>query len=183
MPEHGRHLLHLQPDSTSLFITWRLHGSMAAGQRIPIENDPGAGFRFAAEDRELERSNRGVVRLSDSRIADLVADTLRAGENERHFYTLHAWVIMPNHVHMLMTPKAEVSKIMRWIKGSTARKANLILGLTGRPFWQDESWDHWVRNDGEFRKIVRYIEENPVTAGLAKTAADWPFPSATGTRR
>jgi REP element-mobilizing transposase RayT len=66
--------------------------------------------------------------LSDPRIADLVAQTILIGECERRFYELHAWVVMPNHVHLLIFPLVPVSVLMRWVKGSTARKANRILG-------------------------------------------------------
>jgi REP element-mobilizing transposase RayT len=85
---------------------------------------------------------------------------------------------MPNHVDLLILPKAPVPVIMRWLKGSTARRANLLLGRTGQPFWQDESFDHWVRNNTEFDRIVRYIQENPVTAGLVSSAELWLWSSA-----
>ena len=100
------------------------------------------------------------------------------GERERYFYDLRAWVIMPNHVHVLLEPKVPLSIITRWLKGSTARQANEILGRTGNTFWQNESFDHWVRNDEELNRIVRYIEYNPVTAGLVKTPEDWAWSSA-----
>jgi REP element-mobilizing transposase RayT len=167
-------LPHLQPGGAALFLTWRLHGSAPVAKRDRVLT---AGTRFAAEDLELDRAG-GVRHLSDPRIAEFVATTLAAGEIERSFYQLHAWVIMPNHVHVLITPNLDVSKIMRWVKGSTAREANRILGLTGRPFWQDETWDHWVRNTGEFRRITRYIEHNPVTAGLVAEPELWPWSSA-----
>ena len=82
---------------------------------------------------------------------------------------------MPNHVHLLILPKIEVAKIMRWLKGSTARAANQILERTGLPFWQDESYNHWVRNHKEFGRIIGYIEENPVSAGLV-----WHWPWSSG---
>jgi putative transposase len=84
---------------------------------------------------------------------------------------------MPNHVHVLITPKHPVPAIMQSLKGFTAREANLILGRTGQPFWQRESYDHWVR-DGEFDGIARYIERNPVSAGLAPEAHLYPWSSA-----
>ena len=59
-----------------------------------------------------------------------------------------------------------------------AAAANLLLSRTGESFWQSESFDHWVRNAGEMSKIVRYIENNPVTAGLTTRAEDHRWSSA-----
>jgi REP element-mobilizing transposase RayT len=95
-------------------------------------------------------------------------------------YGLHAWVIMPNHVHLLITPSADPSEIMRNLKGRTARQANLLLNRAGQRFWQEESYDHLIRNEREFQRIERYIVENPVTAGLAHTPEEYPWSSASG---
>jgi hypothetical protein len=64
------------------------------------------------------------------------------------------------------------------IKSGSARAANARLGRTGMPFWQDESYDHWVRSDQERRSIIRYIHFNPVTAGLVAEPKQWPWSSA-----
>jgi len=77
-----------------------------------------------------------------------------------------------------------LSMLSGMAKGSlvyTRRQANAILGRTGRPFWQDESFDHWVRGPEELEKIVRYIEENPVAAGLVERAERWRWSSASCT--
>lgn len=66
---------------------------------------------------------------------------------------------------------------MKSLKGITAKRANQMLGRKGR-FWQEESYDHRVRNDLEFERIRRYIEENPVRAGLVREPADFPWSSA-----
>jgi type I restriction enzyme R subunit/putative DNA methylase len=85
---------------------------------------------------------------------------------------------MPNHVHLLILPQVSVPVLMRWLKGSTAREANRILGRTGQPFWQDESWDHYLRNSDQLNRTVAYIEGNPVSAGLVGLAELWPWSSA-----
>jgi hypothetical protein len=85
---------------------------------------------------------------------------------------------MPNHVHLLILPTVAVATLMRWLKGSTARRANQILGRTGRPFWQDESYDHYLRDPKQISRTTAYIEQNPVCAGLARSAEDWPWSSA-----
>jgi putative transposase len=61
---------------------------------------------------------------------------------------------MPNHVHLLILPKVPVPVLMRWLKGSTARSANQLLGRTGQPFWQDESYDHYARNAIQRDRII-----------------------------
>jgi putative transposase len=84
---------------------------------------------------------------------------------------------MPNHVHLLITPKISVSRITNGIKGATSHKANGILGRQNQHFWQDESFDRWVRSTQEFSKIRLYIEANPVSAGLVAAPQDWPWSS------
>jgi hypothetical protein len=66
------------------------------------------------------------------------------------------------------------------LKGFTAYQANSILGQVGRPFWQEESYDHLVRTDAEFDRIRVYIEHNPVKAGLVGTATEFRWSSAYG---
>jgi len=91
---------------------------------------------------------------------------------------LHAWVVMSNHVHMLVTPRVAVSTLMQSLKRFTAREANLVLRRTGQVFWQDESYDHLVRDQAEFERIVSYIEMNPVRAGLVALAEEFRWSSA-----
>jgi REP element-mobilizing transposase RayT len=93
-------------------------------------------------------------------------------------YQLHAFVVMPNHVRLLVTPTIALPRIMKSLKGITARRATAMLTLTGTPFWQEESYDHLVRDEHEFKKISHYIEENPVRAGLVKTSSDHRWSSA-----
>jgi REP element-mobilizing transposase RayT len=121
--------------------------------------------------------------LAEPRFADLVADAIQMGERERRFYTVRAWAVMPNHVHLLILPRAQVPVIVRWLKGSTARRANELLGRNGEPFWQDESYDHWVRDRYELEWIVWYIEQNPVSAGLVSSVEEWPWSSGRGAGR
>ena len=85
---------------------------------------------------------------------------------------------MPNHVHLLILPRTPVPSIMRWLKSWTARRANQMLGRVGQPCWQDESYDHWARHLREFNRIVEYVEQNPVQAGLVTTPELWPWSSA-----
>jgi REP element-mobilizing transposase RayT len=108
----------------------------------------------------------------------MLTAALQHGETARQLYHLHAWVIMPNHVHVVLEPQVAMPGIMRWLKGRTARTANRILGRTGMPFWQEESFDHWVRSAEELQAAVDYVEENPVKAGLVETKEQWAWSSA-----
>jgi type I restriction enzyme R subunit len=90
---------------------------------------------------------------------------------------------MANHVHILIYPEVKLSRITKSIKNFSARQANVILERTGQPFWLDESYDHWVRGPEELEKIVLYIEENPVAAGLVEKVEDWRWSSAFGIRK
>ena len=85
-------------------------------------------------------------------------------------FRLHAWVVMPSYVHLLITPQVEVAALLRRLKGASARESNKLLGRTGQPFWQDESYDRLVRSANEFQRIENYILQNPVRAGLARSA-------------
>jgi hypothetical protein len=83
---------------------------------------------------------------------------------------------MPNHVHLLVTPHVVAAKWLGPLKGFTAHEANRILGRPGQPFWQDESYDHLVRSDTEFKRIRE--ERNPVNAGLACAVEEYPWSSS-----
>src|SRR5690348_1495868 len=127
-------------------------------------------------DRLLDEGRTGPLYLKQPRIAQIVDDAICDRASRVH--ELHSYVVMSNHVHMLFTPMRPVSEIMQSLKRYTAREANKLLGLTGQAFWQEESYDRLVRGAAEFRKIARYIEMNPVKAGLAATAAAFPYTSA-----
>jgi REP element-mobilizing transposase RayT len=67
-----------------------------------------------------------------------------------------------------------LASIMHSLKRHTARQANLILGRTG-DFWHHESYDHVVRDLDQYRRIVDYVLNNPVKAGLVAEWQDWPW--------
>ena len=135
------------------------------------------GRAFRRIDAILDRSNIGPLWLKDPRVAQCIVDALLKGATDLQFFKLHAFVVMPNHVHALLTPCAPMRRITNGLKGSTARHANLILSRTNHPFWQDESFDHWVRSGREFQRIWAYIESNPVSASLADKPEAWPWSS------
>jgi len=90
-------------------------------------------------DRLLDTATTGPFSLRRPEIAALVVAALRKGETDGRSYQLHAYVVMPNHVHLLVTPHVIATRWLGPLKGFTAHEANRSLGTTGKPFWQDES--------------------------------------------
>ncbi|MGV3723073.1 MAG: transposase [Actinomycetota bacterium] len=153
---------------------------------------------FALLDEALDGtaiSTPDTAWLSNPRIAGLVRDAILFWDGDR--YHLHRYVVMPNHVHLLFEPlpfrqpsrSREVDearpwplgKIMQGLKGYTAREANRIRGRGGT-FWQDESYDHWIRDNASYDAVTAYIDLNPVAAGLCQCPEEWPWSSAAGLR-
>jgi REP element-mobilizing transposase RayT len=139
-----------------------------------------SGQAFAALDRLLDEARTGPSHLRQPALADMVVEALWFSARELKHYTLHAFVVMPNHVHLLLTAKVPLPLLTKSLKGITARRANAMLDSTGKPFWQEESYDHEVRHEREFASIRRYIEENPVRAGLVGQAGEYCWSSAAG---
>jgi putative transposase len=175
---YRRKLPHWVPDNSIIFITWRLAGSARHSSPEILTAQNTGRIAFAEQDRILDRTRKGPFWLRDARIAKVVENALQYGQHPGGLYTLYAWVIMPNHVNVVFEPKAPLPDIMRWLKGRTSRMANRILGRTGKPFWQDESYDHWIRSTQELDEVVAYVESNRVNAGLAKSAEQWLWTSA-----
>ena len=171
-----RRLPHVHVIGQPLFVTFRLHDSLPLHRSFPASNLT-SGEAFVTMDRLLDQARCGPTFLRQPPIAQLVLASIQYGAEIGH-YTMHAWVIMPNHVHLLLTPQVSASKLLGSLKASTARRANLLLHRSGQPFWQDESYDHLVRNGDEFGRIQRYIENNPVTACLAARPEEYAWSSA-----
>lgn len=113
---------------------------------------------------ELDRG-RGGCSLRQDPCLGIVRERLLTGDREG--YHLGDFVIMPNHVHLLVMPKPgeSLSNVMHWIKGGSARECNRALGSSGR-YWQKESYDHIVRDSRELTRFRKYIRENPEKAGI-----------------
>ncbi|MEI8040276.1 MAG: transposase [Verrucomicrobiota bacterium] len=123
-------------------------------------------------------AGHGECWLKEPAVAALVAGALRFFEGQR--YTLHAWVVMPNHVHAVLHPTSPhtLSSILKSWKGYTATQANRLLKRTGTVFWQNESYDHCCRDDEDRGHCCTYTTLNPVTARLCSRPEDWPWSSA-----
>jgi putative DNA methylase len=174
---HVRRLPHFHSVGQPTFLTWRLHGSLPPGRAFPPATTHGRAF--VAMDRVLDVTRTAPLHLYRPEIAKMIVETLQYHAQHLEHYHLHSYVVMPDHVHLSITPRAPVSKLMQSLKRFTAWSGNrIILGLTGQPFWQDESYDRLVRDEGEFQRIVRYIETNPVNGGLVATPEEFPWSSA-----
>jgi primosomal protein N' (replication factor Y) (superfamily II helicase) len=121
--------------------------------------------RFTERMEEWLDAGYGSCSLRQPLIADLVEQALKHFDGSR--YRLGAYVIMPNHVHVLVQPAGghSLEAILHSWKSFTAQQANRILGATGR-FWMEEYFDHLVRSAAQLTKFESYIRENPVKAGL-----------------
>ena len=208
-----RNLPHWYPLGVPFFLTYRLAGTLPRNvfselekerqrlQALPREDKYSEQEwqtriekqLFALWDEHLDRDLK-IQWLADPRIAEIVRENLYHHAGTK--YALWAYVIMPNHVHVLLKPdevwerrfevddsnraqyeKGPLSAILHSLRSYTANKANKVLGRTGK-FWQDEAFDHWVRDNAEFERIVYYIENNPVKAGLMEHPEYWHFSSA-----
>ncbi len=189
---YQRHLPHFQPPGATQFITFRLAGSLPPEvlrrlteetrikqREIDLLPDPHTRKEaaslaqkrlFAHWDAALDTACQNPCWLSNHAVADMVCGAMHYRDGR--VFTLEAYCVMPNHVHLVCTPLSETGvpiplpEIMQSLKGLTARKANLILGRQGE-FWQHESYDHVVRDLIEFNRIIEYVMMNPVRAGLS----------------
>jgi REP element-mobilizing transposase RayT len=191
---HRGYLPHVKREGASYFITFRLADSLpqevlqefkrqhAEKLRALQDAKPAARELIDLElQRQIERyldRGAGECHLKGPGVAQMVIGALLHFHQTQ--YLLDEWVVMPNHVHLILWPMPNhtLSDILRSRKRHTARQANLLLGRMGRTFWQHESYDHWIRNDEEKARIRRYIRHNPVKAGLCQSPEEWRWSSA-----
>jgi putative transposase len=175
---YRRNLPHWQPEGVSVFLTWRLHGSFPNGFAEHLSRWCHDSRRqFLSAERILDAGTSGPFWLADPEIAGIVENTVKRGAKLGH-YALHAYVVMPNHVHALLQPLVPLAQLMSGIKGVSAREANAKHRRSGKAFWQDESFDRWMRDAGEFARTKAYIENNPVKARLCAKPEEWRRSSA-----
>ena len=178
----GRHLPHWNQPGATYFVTFRLSDSLPRQvlERLESElvelqhklTDLPADERTTRLTEERSRriglaldEHHGECWLRRPDLGALVEAALRHFDGDR--YALGPFVVMPNHVHVLVVPIREhtLSDILHTWKSFTANQANRNLGRTG-PFWQEESFDHLVRDEAALERFTRYIETNPAQAGL-----------------
>jgi len=133
---------------------------------------------FAMLESLLDRAGDGPTWLSNHRVAKVVTEALHYRDGKQ--YRLDVFSIMPNHVHVVFKPSIRhdipesLSSIMHSLKRNPAKRANEVLSRSGA-FWEHETFDHYIRNQGEWKRIVRYVLNNPVKAGLIKAWPEWPW--------
>ncbi|MBP0579425.1 transposase [Labrys sp. LIt4] len=189
LPEwHSRgYLPHWEAGETPQSITFRLADSLPRHvvekclQDISDLPDDQAKFERRKHLEEALDRGYGEAFLTGHSIGRIVSDALLHFDGER--YRLHAWCIMPNHVHVLATPLdgASVAGLAQSWKGFTARHVNQYLGRSG-PVWFRDYFDRRIRNERHFEAARFYIENNPVKAGLCEQAHNWPWSSASHAR-
>jgi putative transposase len=170
-----RGLPHLDAPGIVQAITFRLADSLPREivKARQGEGDAAHRQRIAAA---LD-AGHGACLLREPALASIVEAALLHGAGQR--YELIAWVIMPNHVHVLIAPAENhaLPDIVQAWKSWTAKAINRERGGVGT-VWQREFFDRFVRDDGHLVAAIAYIEENPVKAGLVARVADWRFGSA-----
>ena len=174
------YLPHYESGHVIQMVTFRLADSLPrhAAERLAEEIDTVQGN--AAYRKRIESyldAGHGKCLLGDPRAAEIVEDSFRVFDGKR--YELHAWVIMPNHIHVLVRMLAShtLGNAVRGWKSFTARKINELLGHEGS-VWQEVYWDRYIRNERHYEQAVAYIHENQTKAGLSTCIKDWRFSSA-----
>lgn len=190
-----RYIPHFESAEVIQHVTFHLADSLPQGVLLRLESELKI---FALKKRDAERRKRvdvwidaghGSCALRKPELAEIAQESLLTFDSQR--YRLLAWVVMPNHVHVLFEPIQgwTVAKIVAAWKKFTARKicdaANQEIGVptrgpvkTAAPVWHREYWDRYIRNQTHLERVVQYIHMNPVKARLVSAPEKWPWSSA-----
>jgi REP element-mobilizing transposase RayT len=167
-----RSLPHFDAPGAIQFVTFRLHDSID-----PRRFASDRAHADESDDDDLMDAGSGTCLLRVPDHAEMVANALRHFDGSR--YRLHAWCVMPNHVHVLMTciePHRLADVVKAW-KRVTARELNRSTGRTGA-VWAHDYFDRFMRDTDHFNATMRYLEHNPVKAGLVSDPSEWRWSSA-----
>lgn len=193
-------LPHIQPLGGTFFVTSRLAGSLpqmekvklveeyelrkcqikAASDNPEVELDKLERIFFAKYEAIVDKAESGPMWLGDAGIAKLVSDAFHFWDIKK--YDLIAYTIMSNHFHIVFTlnetdsnqPLIVLDRVMQSLKGFTALECNKQVKRSG-PFWEHGSFDRMPRNRNELYRIVQYILQNSVKAGLCDHWQDWKW--------
>ncbi len=187
---HSRgYLPHFESDMAIQHVTFHLADGLP---KMVLERMEDEIRSLSPEKKDVERrklieasidAGYGSCILKEPTIAAIVENTLLFFEGQR--YSLVAWVVMPNHIHVLFQSMNgwSVAKIVASWKKFTARRIRDYLRDANREIgasriWHREYWDRAIRNDRHFQQTREYILLNPVKAGLVSSEEDWPWSSA-----
>lgn len=181
---HSRGYLPHFDGNVTQFITLHLADSLPQSVLRKLEGEKQHGkleryydATFVENIDEYLDAGSGDCILSDPELAAIIEAALRHYDGIR--YELICWVIMPNHTHFLIRPYLQwsLSSIIKDLKGYTARQVNKLLSRNG-PLWHPDYFDRFMRDPEHRSRTIRYIEQNPVKAGLCSKPEDWRFGSA-----
>ena len=180
---YHRHLPHWRQEGASYFVTSRLHDSIPQRQlqalhrwralweaNHPEPRSQETWSRFASEitartDRYLDQGYGECV-FQEPELAEVMAKSMLKFQDQR--YLLFCFIVMPNHIHLAIRPLPgfKLEELMQAMKGFVARQVNRVLGRHGR-LWEQESYDRIIRDEEHLWRIVQYIGNNALAAGLA----------------
>lgn len=190
LTHYRRNLPHRLPPGETLFITFRLAGSLPrevvdklrteweAVQEKAEDMEQSYAYQkryFGRFDTLLDQADSGPTWLWEPDIAAIVQRALHFYDDAA--YLLVCYCLMPNHVHLVITlpdGAPPLARTLQKINGYSGHQANILLGRQGQ-FWQRESYDHIVRNTTEMERIIHYVLENPVKAGFIDDWQIWPY--------
>jgi REP element-mobilizing transposase RayT/type I restriction-modification system DNA methylase subunit len=182
-----RNLPHWNQQGVMYFVTFRLADSLPKAKLEQLQQERETWLAHhsepftEAESAEYHRlfsdrveqwldAGAGSCCLADPKLAKIVGDALRHFDGQR--YQLDEWVVMPNHVHVLLTPVGDhkLEDILHSWKSFTATAINKQRNQSGQ-FWQHESYDHIVRSEAQLAHYRQYIQDNPIKANVKVTQA------------
>jgi REP element-mobilizing transposase RayT len=172
------YLPHCDAPDVTQFVTFMLRDAFPLTRRPEWEGilkESADSQRRRKLEAWLDRGH-GECWLGQAVPAALMEEKLR--ENDGKTYRLQAWVVMPNHVHLVVDVwAAPLSKLLNLWKGASARVINQALGRYGH-FWEREYFDTLIRDGEHLKRAVRYTENNPVKAALVADPKAWRWGSA-----
>lgn len=200
-PEYRRYLPHFQPAGVTFFVTGRLYGSLPQEALRKLKEEKVSAYNrikreckheatreeeirklhkrhFAKWDQYLDANTNEPQWLANPAVALIVKTAFHYFDKKS--YDLVAYCVMPNHFHLVIDTSDEIRytkplyAILHSLKSFTGNEANKVLSRKGT-FWQEESYDHVIRDAREFKNTITYTLENPVKAGLAEERGKFPY--------
>ena len=187
---YRRKLPHWEVADGRYFITLRLRGALPVESekrlrdlllqfnniepqnKLPLQRQIFRDMEHALDNSTLN------CHLRNPQIAKIIQTAIKH-RNDAGIWQTIEYVIMPNHLHLFVAaPNASFGKIIPSFKKHTAKQSLPFIGTNdGKGFWQREWFDHWSRSGMEDEKIINYIRNNPVKAGLVQHYTEWPHSS------